>query len=178
MQVVADAMGQLLKDSLLLYRSNSDVSLLQEICSLARTVATKNLASLPTFLSFVQNVIEIHGLNAEIREDADDQSLIIRGIIQQLMVVSYESVMSFSVTREQSTSSSPQDNGPDIMSPMFDTLSTCATQCPIFLLSVARDGQQVGELVVSSVQASPGMLKAAEVELSSSAINFLTILVS
>ncbi|KAL3802827.1 hypothetical protein HJC23_007604 [Cyclotella cryptica] len=179
-EAIADSLGQLLKDSLSLYRSNNALSLLQEICSLARTVATKNLVSLPSFLSFVQSLIEIHGAKAEISTGFDNESAIIRGIIRQLMIVSYESVMSFSATREQQTSSSPQDYGaaPDIMSPMFNTLTTCAKHCPIFLLSVARDGREAGELVVSSVQASPGMLKAAEVEVSSSTIDFLIVLIS
>lgn len=128
----------------------------------------------------MQKVIEIQGENAEIRPSPDSDSTAIRSVIKQLMILSYEGVISVTSTREKSKASTPQDNSdaPEIMSSMFKTLSALAKNCPIFLLSVSRDGQPAGELVVSSVQATPGTLNVAEVEVSSSAIEFLEVLVS
>lgn len=155
------------------------MALLQESCGLAKIVVATNQTCLPHFLSFVQHVITIHGDKAEIRANTNSEDTTKRCIIKQLMLLSYEGVMSFSATREQSNSPSPQDETvPDVMSPMFKTLATCADKCPIFLLSVSRDEQPAGELVLSSVQASSGTVRAAEVEISSSTMNFLKVLVS
>jgi hypothetical protein len=170
-------MWLLLKDSLFIYRSANDSPLLQEICALAKSVATKNPSTLPAFLSFVQNVTELHGHKAEIKPNLDSESIAIGAIVKELMVTSYENVMSFSTHQKQQPLSTPDDKS-DIMSSMFKTLSACANKCPILLLTVARDGQTAGELVLSSVQASPGTLKAAEFEVSFSTINFLRVLVS
>ena len=179
---MAESILQLIKESLSLYRSSSDVILLQEACSLSNTVAAKNRASLPTFLLFVQTVIEMHGSKAEITSNADDNesSTTFRGIIKQLMIISYEGVMSASVVRGQTMSSLPRDSEevPDVMSAMFKTLSKCMTKCPIFFMSMSRDGQATGELVLLSVQESPGAISMAEVYVSSSAIHFLDVLVS
>lgn len=151
------------------------IPILQEACGLAKAIAPKNPSSLPLFLSFVQKVIEVHGDKAEMATGADSDNETIRGIVTQLMLLSYEGVMA----RGQSTST-PQNNehAHDIMSPMFKTLSACATKCPIFLLTFAREGQPAGELIVSSIQAAPGTLSVAEIEVSSSTIDFLKALVS
>jgi len=179
---VAESILQLMKESLSLYRSSGDVILLQEACSLSNTVAAKKRASLPTFLLFVQTVIEMHGSKAEITSNADDNenSTAFRGIIKQLMILSYEGVMTASVVRGQTMSSLPRDSEevPDVMSAMFKTLSKCMAKCPIFFMSMSRDGQAAGELVLLSVQASPGAISMAEVDVSSSAIHFLDVLVS
>ena len=180
-QVIADSLFELLNASVSLYRSKSEIILLQETCGLAKTIANKNQESLPSFLSFTQNVMSIHGSKVEISNHSEkDENASIRDIVRQLMILSYEGVMAFSTSKEQPNSppSYVNETVPDIMSPMFKALSTCATNCPIFLLSLCRDGQTAGELVLLSVQISPSALNIAEVETSLSAVNFLEVLVS
>lgn len=154
--------------------------LVQQCCSLAQTIASRNQSCIHTFLSFVQNVVEHHGAKAEVGPNIDNDSTVIRGMIKELMLRSYKSVMSISAAHEKSVSSTPQDNegSPEIISPMFKTLTACVSECPIFLFSVSRDGQPAGELLVSSVHATPGTLGVAEVEVASSAVDFLNVLVS
>ena len=179
---MAESILQLMKAFLSIHTSNSTV--LQEVCSLANIVPTKNKASFPMFLSFVHTVIEMHGGKAEIISSADDNknstAIRFRGIIKQLMILSFEGVIPASAICGQTTTSLPHDSEevPALMSPMFKTLSICAAKCPIFLLSISRNDHAAGELVLSSVHASPSAISVAEVEVSSSAIHFLNVLVS
>jgi len=179
-QVIANAILDLLKAALSLYRSNDDIILLQEACELAKTVVIKSKASAPSFLSFVKCVVETHGEKAEKRSnDGNSEWITIRDIIKHLMVLSFDIVQTLHATSEQSNST-PQDikGISDIMSPMYKTLSTCAAKCPFFLLNLSREDQPVGELILSTIHASPNILNVTEVEGSSSAIHFLKALVS
>jgi hypothetical protein len=161
-QIVTDSLGSLLVDSLALCPTEDDIPLLTELSNLGKTSLAPNTV---TMLSFVRRLVEIHGERAELKPNATSGEAAVQGIVKELIILAYDAVET--KTQQQ-----------DIVSPMFDTLSTCAEKCPILLLSLSREGQQVGGLIRSSVDAAPGILKGSEVDDSLSAINFLRALVS
>eukprot|EP00970_Alexandrium_tamarense_P007214 scaffold1272_cov249-Alexandrium_tamarense.AAC.9 len=159
-QIVTDSLGSLLVDSLALCPTENDIPLLTELSNLGKTSLAPNTV---TMLSFVRRLVEIHGERAELKPNATSGEVAVQGIVKELIILAYDAVET--KTQQQ-----------DIVSPMFDTLSTCAEKCPILLLSLSREGQQVGGLIRSSVDAAPGILKGSEVDDSLSAINFLRAL--
>ncbi|ACI64744.1 predicted protein [Thalassiosira pseudonana CCMP1335] len=158
--IVTDSLGSLLVDSLALCPTEDDIPLLTELSNLGKTSLAPNTV---TMLSFVRRLVEIHGERAELKPNATSGEAAVQGIVKELIILAYDAVET--KTQQQ-----------DIVSPMFDTLSTCAEKCPILLLSLSREGQQVGGLIRSSVDAAPGILKGSEVDDSLSAINFLRAL--
>ena len=143
--------------------------LLIEITGLAKTslgtvVKSKNSDALIPLLSFMKKFINMHGSKIEPnpRNNAVHQDVQI--VAKNLMLMAYQGVRN--------------DVTQGVASPMFATLSSCARQCPIFLLILSRDSQPDGEVICSSVEAAPVMMKSNETDISLSSINFLKELVS
>lgn len=168
-EVIATSIGQLLTNSLSLYGSEDELPLLIEITGLAKVslnvvVKAKNPPSLIPFLSFMQKFIQLHGSKIEPNPRNNAIHEAIQNVAKNLMLMSYEGVRN-DVTQV-------------VASPMFDTLSTCAKQCPIFLLILSRDSQPDGEVICSSIKAAPIVLQSNERDAVSSCVRFLKELVS
>mmetsp|Transcript_1798 Transcript_1798/g.3860 ORF Transcript_1798/g.3860 Transcript_1798/m.3860 type:complete len:1156 (-) Transcript_1798:61-3528(-) len=168
-EVIATSIGQLLTNSLSLYGSEMELPLLIEITGLAKislsaVVKAKSPPSLVPFLSFMQKFIHLHGSKIEPNPRNNAIHEAIQNVAKNLMLMSYEGVRN-DVTQV-------------VASPMFDTLSTCAKQCPIFLLILSRDSQPDGEVIRSSIEAAPMTLKSNEMDIVLSTVRFLKELVS
>jgi len=92
-------------------------------------------------------------------------------IAKDLILMSYSAVCSCNTTQGDSVSQA-------IVSPMFDTLSSCAKKCPTFLLGLSREGQPVGEVICSSVKMTPTTLESNEMDIVVSSTRFLIDLIS
>jgi hypothetical protein len=174
--VIASAIGQLMSESLS-YGSEEDMPLLLEITGLAKTslievVKSKNADALAPLLSFMQKFILLHGPKIEPgpRNNATHEP--IQVMAKNLMLLSYQAVRSCSKASKDSHVSH------GMASPMFETLSACAKKCPIFLLGLSRDSQPVGEVVRSSIETSPTVLKSNELDVVLSSIKYLKQLTS
>ena len=156
-----------------LYKSEDELPLLVEIAGLAKTslgavTKGKNSSSLAPLLSFMQKFIYLHGSKIEPNRNntvREPMQVMAKG----LMLLSYDAVRSCAESSEDSDG---------IASPMFDTLSTCAKKCPLFLLSLSRDGQPVGERIRSSFETAPMTMQSNEMDVALSSIRFLKELVS
>ncbi|KAL7551893.1 hypothetical protein ACHAWF_015096 [Thalassiosira exigua] len=173
--VIASAIGQLMSESLS-YGSEEDIPLLLEITGLAKTslievVKSKNADALAPLLSFMQKFILLHGSKIEPgpRNNATHEP--IQVMAKNLMLLAYQAVRSCSKASKDSHVSH------GMASPMFETLSACAKKCPIFLLGLSRDSQPVGEVVRSSIETSPTVLKSNEMDVVLSSIKYLKQLV-
>ena len=185
-QDIAQSIGQILLDSLCLYKSDEELPLIMELVGLAKTslsliAKSNNPTSIASLLPFTKKMIEMHGHKVETSFITNEDN-VYRGILGDLIMMSYEAVSLCpgpNVKNGNNGSGSPQSYvpSPDIISPMFATLSCCAKHCPKLLISLARDGQPMGEIIRSSVEASPDVLKANEVEVATSSIEFLKVLV-
>ena len=156
-------------DCLSLYKSEDELPLLVEIAGLAKTslgavTKGKNSSSLVPLLTFLQKFIYLHGSKIE-----PNRNTTVHEMAKGLMLLSYDAVRSCAESSEDSDG---------IASPMFDTLSTCAKKCPIFLLSLSRDGQPVGEIMSSSFETAPMTMQSNEMDVALSSIRFLKELVS
>lgn len=146
--------------------------LLLEITGLAKTtsqaiVKAKHPPSLVPFLVFMRKFMELYGPEIESTNNATHEP--VQVMATNIMLILYEGVRSCAKL-------SPDDD--IITSPMFDTLSSCAKKCPIFLLSLSRDSQPIGEVICSSVETAPMTMKSNETEIVLSSIRFLKELVS
>jgi len=186
-EVVAEAIGRLLSDSLWLYKSVEELSFLRELSNLAKTsmlgiAKTNKPTSLPSLLLFVKTMVELHGQNAETSLQTNDENSFCREIVVDLIMVSYEAVRlcpRLDVTNGSSDASTQGSNtSTDLVSSMFATLSSCAKHCPRLLVVLAKDDQPLGELLRLSVEAAPDALKAREVEVALSAVAFLEMLIT
>jgi len=175
-EVIATSIGQLLTDSLSLYGSEEELPLLLEITGLAKTslsvvAKAKNPTSLVPLLSFMQKFMYLHGSNIEPSPRNNAINEPIQVMAKNLMLISYGAVRSCKTSQDNDVSQG-------IASPMFDTLSSCAKKCPIFLLTLSRDSQPLGEVIRSSIESAPMTLKSNEMDIVLSSINFLKELVS
>ena len=123
-----------------------------------------NHSSIKTYLVFVQTFIANHGSKIELHSTVDAAQSAIQDAARNLMLMSYDGVRN-DVTQE-------------VAPPMFDTLSSCAKLCPLFLLSLSRMDQPSGEIINSSIETASVTLKSNEVDVAQSSIRFLTQLVS
>ena len=147
---------------------DEELPLIIEITGLAKislsvVVKAKIPTSLIPLLSFMKKFMHLHGSKIELNPMNNAVHEAIQNVAKNLMLISYEGV------RKDSTG---------VASPMFDTLSTCAKQCPIFLLILSRDSQPDGEVIRSSIEAAPMTLKSNEMDVVLSSIRFLKELVS
>lgn len=166
-----------MSNSLSWYGLEDEWPFLLEITGLAETCLSitskepKSSASLAPFLSFMHKFVEIHGPKFETNKKNLAKNEPVQVTARNLMLLSYSAVTVCSTEDENSVSQS-------IAPPMFDTLSSCAKICPIFLLSLSRDSQQNGEVVLSSINAVPVILKSNDVDTIMSSLNFLKEMVS
>lgn len=144
--------------------SEEESPLLNEFVELAKTVLAKSKASatVAPMLIFVEKVVDQHGTK---RNDA------IQKMIKDLILVSYEAILNCSKTEGTDASLL-------VAATMFKTLSACAKRCPLFLLTLARDGNEPGEVIHSCMEASPRTLKANEPDVTMSTVRFLAMLIS
>mmetsp|Transcript_14196 Transcript_14196/g.30254 ORF Transcript_14196/g.30254 Transcript_14196/m.30254 type:complete len:1153 (-) Transcript_14196:223-3681(-) len=175
-EVIATSIGRLLKDTLSLYGSEEELPLLLEITGLAKTslrvvAKAKDPSSLVPLLSFMQKFMYIHGSKIEPSPRNNAINETIQVTAKNLMLISYEAVRSCKSSQDSNVAQ-------NVASPMFDTLSSCAKKCPIFLLGLSRDSQPVGEVISSSVETAPVTMKSNEMDIVLSSITFLKELVS
>ena len=163
-QVVTSSIGTLLSESLLLIESEEELPVLNELVVVAKTILakSKSSASVAPMLTFVEKVVDRHGSK---QNDASQD------MIKDLILVSYEAILS-------SDKSEGSDNSQLIAATMFKTLSACAKRCPLLLLTLARDGNEPGEVIHSCIEASPRTLKANEPDAIMSTVMFLAMLIS
>ena len=168
-QAVTTSIGKLLTDSLSLYESEEELPLLNELVALAKTVLAKSnsSASVAPMLSFVEKVVDQHGAKAE----PAFQNKTIQSMIKDLILMSYAAILS-------SSKAEGDDNTQVIAATMFKPLSACARRCPLLLLTLARDGNEPGEVIHSCMEASPRTLKANEPDAILSTVRFLHMLIS
>eukprot|EP00578_Thalassiosira_sp_NH16_P025166 CAMPEP_0181087580 /NCGR_PEP_ID=MMETSP1071-20121207/6347_1 /TAXON_ID=35127 /ORGANISM="Thalassiosira sp., Strain NH16" /LENGTH=1183 /DNA_ID=CAMNT_0023169475 /DNA_START=176 /DNA_END=3724 /DNA_ORIENTATION=- len=166
-EAIASSIGRILSASLSL--SEDEEPLLIEITGLAKTslstiVKAKNPASLIPLLTFMQHFINMHGSKIELnpRNNAIHEDVQI--VAKNLMLMAYQGVRN--------------DVTQGVASPMFDTLSSCAKQCPLFLLILSRDSQPDGEVIRSSIEAAPATMKSNETDVVLSSTRFLKELAS
>jgi len=165
---IATSLCQLLYNSLLLYMSEDDIPLLQEITGLVKTilgvaVKTKDPNMFIPVLTVVQRFIELHGSKIEPNQNSTASNEAIQDMVKDLMLMSYDGV--------RDTASQ------DLVSPMFELLSACATKAPLFLLLLSRDSQQAGEVVCASIETALAALNSNETDITLSSILFLKKLV-
>jgi len=151
------------------YGTDDELPLLLEIAgmveiSLRAVVESKSHSSLIPYLLFMQKFITYHGSKIELISNVDATHSAIQNMARKLMLMSYEGVRN--------------DVTQDIASPMFDTLSSCAKSCPLFLISLSSDTQSSGEIITSSIETASMTLKSNEVDVALSSIEFLKQLVS
>ena len=152
-----------------MYETEDELPLLLEIAGMVETslgavVKSKSHSALISFLLFMQKFITYHGSKIELSSSVDATQSSIQNVARNLMLMSYEGVRN--------------DVTQDIASPMFDTLSSCAEFCPLFLISLSRDSQSSGEIIYSSIETASVTLKSNEVDVAQSSIEFLKQLVS
>mmetsp|Transcript_28212 Transcript_28212/g.51399 ORF Transcript_28212/g.51399 Transcript_28212/m.51399 type:complete len:268 (-) Transcript_28212:308-1111(-) len=119
----------------------------------------------------MQKFMSLHGTKIEPSPRNNAVNEPIQVMAKNLMLISYEAVRSCKTSQHDDVSQG-------IVAPMFDTLTSCAKKCPIFLLSLSRDSQPVGEVVRSSIETAPAALKSNEMNVVLSSIRFLKELVS
>jgi hypothetical protein len=174
--VIAKSIGSLLTESLSVYGSDEELPLLLEITGLAKVCLivvgkARNPPSLAPLLIFMQRFIDLHGSKIEpIPRNAAQEP--VQVMSKNLMLLAYEAVRSCAKTSQD------DDTSQGIASPMFDTLSSCAKKCPVFLISLSRDSQPVGEVICSSLETAPMTLQSNEMEVVMSSIRFLKHLVT
>ena len=150
------------------YESEDDLPLLLEITGLAKTalgVAKSNPLALTPFLAFMERLISMHGQKIEpspiinyVTNDA------VQVMAKNLMLMSYAGVKN--------------DTTQECLKAMFGTLAACARKCPLFLMSLSRDTQPVGEVIRSSIETVPVAMASNETDIALSSIIFMKCLVS
>lgn len=168
-QVIATPIGQVLTNSLSVYGAEDNMPLLIEITGLAKTslgvvVKAKNPSALVPILSFMQKFFHLHGSKVEPNPKNNVVYEVVQNMAKNLMLMSYAGVRN-DVTQE-------------IATPMFDTLTSLAKRCPLFLLCLSRSSQPPGEIVCSSIETAPMTLQSSEMDVVLSSIRFLNQLVS
>ena len=161
-QDIASSIGKLLTSSLFLIKSAEDLSLLNELVALAKTVLSKSKSSssVVQMLTFVEKVIDLYELN-------DTTHL----MIKDTLLLSYDAIL-------RTEKAEGADNAQFIVATMFKPLSACAKRHPLLLLTLARGDKEVGEVIHSCIEASPCVLKSNEPDIIKVTLNFLAVLKS
>ena len=165
-QDIATSIGTFLSNSL-----QTEPHLLHEITGLAKislgeAMKTNNPLSLVPFLLFMQKFMHLHGSKIEI-SPANTVYDSVRIEAKNLMLMSYTGVRH-----------STADNYVEVAPSMFGTLESCVSKCPLFLISLSRDSQPPGEVILSSVESAPLALNSNENGVAQSTLAFLRQLVS
>lgn len=161
-QDIASSISKLLTSSLFLIKSAEDLSLLNELVALAKTVLSKSKSSpsVVQMLTFVEKVIDLHDLNDTIHL-----------MIKDTLLLSYDAIL-------RTESLEGVGNAQVIVATMFQPLSACAKRHPLLLLKLAREDKEAGEVIHSCMEASPCVLKSNEPDVVKVTLDFLVVLIS